>query len=416
MGVLTPLDGLSTVIDNSDVGSINSGGWIAGNSATGDIDPNTGGQIVHTVLWKENKPIDLGTLGGLESTAVYVNDRGEVVGFSTINTIPDPFSFLGGSIHPFIWKNGVIRDLGTLASGTDALPGPSCNEPTDKVTGGSFINSTPNPETGVPTVHPFLWENGKMTDLGTLGGTLTAFLLDSAQCVNNRGQVAGVSTLPGDQIIHPFLWDHGVLTDLGTLGGDFTITTWLNEMGEVVGGTTTAGEAAFHATQWRDGAVTDLGTLDGDCGSLAHSVNSTGQIVGESDSCDGVTIRAVLWDKGKIFDLNTLIPSNSNLQLGIAENINDRGEIAGWGGRPAGCEDVFGCGHAFLLIPVCTDGTEGCADAPLDPAVVAQSRAASGPASKTMTAEDLATFKESVTKMSARMANRNRRFQFLSPR
>jgi probable HAF family extracellular repeat protein len=368
-GVLTPLDGLSTVINNSDVASINSRGWIAGNSATGDIDPITGGQIVHGVLWKKNKPIDLGTLGGLESTAAYVNDGGEVVGFSTINTIPDPFSFLGGSIHPFIWKNGVMRDLGTLGSGTDALPGPSCtNERSHQVTGGSFIDSTPNP-TGVPTVHPFLWENGKMTDLGTLGGTLTAFLLDAAQCVNNRGQVAGVSTLPGDQIIHPFLWDHGVLTDLGTLGGDFTITTWLNDAGEVVGGTTTAGEATFHATLWRDGAVTDLGTLEGDCGSLAHSINSTGQIVGESDSCDGITIRAVLWDKAEIVDLNTLIPPNSSLQLGIAANVNDRGEIAGWGGRPAGCEDVFACGHAFLLIPCgenhgdseCEDEGEGTA-------------------------------------------------------
>jgi hypothetical protein len=56
-----------TVIDNSDVGSINSRGWIAGNSATGDIDPNTGGQMIRGVLWKENKAIDLGTLGGLES-------------------------------------------------------------------------------------------------------------------------------------------------------------------------------------------------------------------------------------------------------------------------------------------------------------------------------------------------------------
>jgi hypothetical protein len=98
-GVLTPLDGLSAVIDNSDVASINSRGWIAGNSATGDIDPITGGQMVHAVLWKEDKPVDLGSLGGLESTAVYVNDGGEVVGFSTINTIPDPFSFLGGSIR-----------------------------------------------------------------------------------------------------------------------------------------------------------------------------------------------------------------------------------------------------------------------------------------------------------------------------
>jgi probable HAF family extracellular repeat protein len=186
-----------------------------------------------------------------------------------------------------------------------------------------------------------------MTDLGTLGGTLVGF--DAAQCVNNRGQVAGVSTLSGDQIVHPFLWDHGVLTDLGTLGGDFTITTWLNDAGEVVGGTTTAGEAEFHATLWRDGAITDLGTLDGDCFSLAHAVNSSGQIVGESGSCF-IALRAFLWDEGRIVDLNTLIPANSSLQLAVGANINDRGEIAGTG-TPPGCADYLECGHAFLLIP-----------------------------------------------------------------
>ena len=357
--VLIPFDGLSTTIDNSDVGSINSRGWIAGNSATGDIDPITGGQIVHAVLWKENKAIDLGTLGsGLESSAAYVNDGGEVVGVSTINTIPDPFSFLGGSIHPFIWKDGVMRDLGTLGTGTDAFTGSSCaNKSSGQVTGFSFIDSTPNPGTGVPTEHAFLWDNGKMTDLGTLGGTLVA--MDAAQCVNNRGQVAGVSTLTGDPgcpdacQVHPFFWDHGVLTDLGTLGGDFTITTWLNDAGEVVGGTTTAGEAEFHAALWRDGSITDLGTLDGDCFSLAHAVNSSGQIVGESGSCF-IALRAFLWDEGRIVDLNTLIPANSSLQLVVAANINDKGEIAGTG-TPPGCADYLECGHAFLLIPCAVD-------------------------------------------------------------
>src|SRR5262249_15193353 len=43
-----------------------------------------------------------------------VNNSGVVVGFSTINTSPDPFSFLGAPTHAFIWQNGVMRDLGTL--------------------------------------------------------------------------------------------------------------------------------------------------------------------------------------------------------------------------------------------------------------------------------------------------------------
>jgi probable HAF family extracellular repeat protein len=403
-GVLTALDGLSKAVNNSDVASINARGWISGNSAMGDIDPLTGGQIVHGVLWKDDEITDLGTLGGLWSSGTYVTDGGAVVGISTINTIADPFSFLGGSIHPFIWKNGVMQDLGTLG-GPDALPGPSCaSESSQRVTGFSFIDSTPNPDTGVPTAHPFLWENGKMTDLGTLGGTIVQ--LDVAQCVNNRGQVAGVSTLPGDQIIHPFFWDHGVLTDLGTLGGDFTITSWLNDAGDVVGGTTTTGEALFRATLWRHGAITDLGALDDDCISFAHAINSKGQIVGESDSsCDFTTgLKAVLWDKEAMVDLNTLIPEGSSLHLIVGVNINDRGEIAGQ--ALAGCSDVNACAHDFLLIPVCNDDNEGCKDAPLDPALIAKSQSRAGVSQKRMTAEELATFKERI----ARMAGRSRAF------
>jgi len=110
----------------------------------------------------------------------------------------------------------------------------------------------------------------------------------------------------------------------------------------------------------------------------------------------------------RLIDLNSLIPPDSPLELVAANDINDRQEIAGEG-VPQGVEpsNVFTQGHAFLLIPVCADGTEGCANAPLDPVVVAQSRVASGTALKTMTTEELATFKEKM----ARMAGRNRGFR-----
>ena len=102
-----------------------------------------------------------------------------------------------------------------------------------------------------------------------------------------------------------------------------------------------------------------------------------------------------------------MIPPGSSLQLACASDINDRGEIVG-NGVPPGVRtgNVTTQGHGFLPIPVCADGTERCADAPLDPATVAQSRAASGAVPKTMTAEELATLKERI----ARMAGRNRDF------
>src|SRR5215471_13723418 len=65
--------------------------------------------------------------------------------------------------------------------------------------------------------------------------------------LNNRGQVVGYLNLAGDTTAHPFLWDRGVLTDLGTLGGTFGFSNWVNETGEAVGAATTQGDEAFHA-------------------------------------------------------------------------------------------------------------------------------------------------------------------------
>ena len=58
--------------------------------------------------------------------------------------------------------------------------------------------------------HAFLWENGVMTDLGTLGGANSA-----ATGINPAGQIVGGSEmgerLPSGEIpSHPFLWDKGV--------------------------------------------------------------------------------------------------------------------------------------------------------------------------------------------------------------
>ena len=58
------------------------------------------------------QPIDLGTLGGSNSYAQALNDRGQVVGFS--NLAGDPWSY-----HAFSWTSGDgMIDLGTLGGGS----------------------------------------------------------------------------------------------------------------------------------------------------------------------------------------------------------------------------------------------------------------------------------------------------------
>ena len=79
--------------EDSDIGGINSSGWVVGSSTTGEIDPFTNAPVGHATLWKGTQPMDLGTLGGYNSNAVHVDDGGQIVGFSTTGTA-DPLSFL----------------------------------------------------------------------------------------------------------------------------------------------------------------------------------------------------------------------------------------------------------------------------------------------------------------------------------
>jgi probable HAF family extracellular repeat protein len=94
---------------------------------------------------------------------------------------------------------------------------------------------------------PFVWQDGVMTDLGTLGGTFSG-----AAGINDRGQIAGSSTLsnvPGSAQ-HAFLWQDGVMVDLGTLGGgDLSSGFQINNQGHVVGQARDAMSQRF-ATLW----------------------------------------------------------------------------------------------------------------------------------------------------------------------
>jgi probable HAF family extracellular repeat protein len=204
------------------------------------------------------------------------------------------------------------------------------------------------------------------------------------------------------------LWDRGKLTDLttDTIGGNPITANALSDAGEIVGAAAFS-DRPYSAYLWRKGVARDLGAVDDDCFSEAFAINSRDQIVGLSIPCAVNFLRGFLWENGAMVDLNAVASPNS-LHLIDVFSINDRGEIGGVG-VPPGCSEFTddACGHAFLLIPVCADGTEGCADAPLDPALVAQSRVASGAAPKTMTAEELAAFKKRI----ARMSSRNRLLQ-----
>src|SRR5262249_12592906 len=153
-------------------------------------------------------------------------------------------------------------------------------------------SSVPNPDTGIPTADLFLWTDGSMTDLGTLGGTSA-----TALGINNRGQVYGFSNLAGDQAADPFLWDGEKLIDLytQTIGGNFWSADAINDAGKVVGAAdfSATGGLRYTAAVWKNGKAIDLGTPIGDCCSEAFAINSEGQAVGVSVSNEGEQ-RAIL--------------------------------------------------------------------------------------------------------------------------
>jgi probable HAF family extracellular repeat protein len=340
-------------------------GQIAGVSQNGAIDPLIGLPEVRGVLWQKGQLIDLGTLGGNESFAVALNKRGQVVG-AAANTIPDPFSLIGWATQTraFLWQNRIMQDLGTLG-GPDAFA-VVVNE-RRLVAGFSYTSYIPGPS-GIPQIDPFLWENGRMTDLGTLGGP-TGF----ANSLNKQGQVVGQMDLAGTPLgtlfgsqFHPFLWDRGTLTDLGTYNPalGFGIANWINDAGEIVGWADNV--INDFPSLWENSVINNLGTVAGDGCAYAININSKSQVVGQSGICNGASVHAFLWEGGgPIIDLNTVVPSGSGVRLTNAFFINERGEIAAQGFLPNGDQ------RAFLLIP-CREGDEGCEDNAGNPAVATQ--------------------------------------------
>src|SRR5262249_6947509 len=103
---------------------------------------------------------------------------------------------------------------------------------------------------------------------------------------NNLGQVVGYSYTATGQY-HAFLWQNGIMTDLGTLpGGSYSSAQGINNQGQVAGYSQNA-NGQFHAFLWQNGHFTDLKTLFGGTTSYAYGIDDSGRVVGYADTPTG---------------------------------------------------------------------------------------------------------------------------------
>ena len=360
--------------------AISDSGLIVGEAENNDTDPLTQAPVSLAVLWRGGKIFNLGTLGGNQSGATGVNDWGVVVGGALTTTSENsPFRspytdifFLGNGTtsHAFWSFAGHMQDLGTLG-GPDSMA--FFVNDFAQIGGASDVDFNANPNQvenpGGPTVHPFLWQFGKMRDLmadappNLFGGSYGI-----VSSLNIRGQVIGVMNMAGDQTWHSFLWQNGKIKDIGTLGGSFTTAHWLNDSGFIVGRSSVTevcsetecqqgGQNQFsHPFIWKDGAMTDLGLPVGTQCATAKHINEMGEVVGQSflgvnsiglDFCSATATGAFVWANGSIADLQSLLPADTAIALDDAFNINDRGEILATGFLPNGG------GHRVVLLVPC---------------------------------------------------------------
>ena len=320
---------------------------------------------------------DLGSLGGTESFAYAINFFGQTVGSS--RTAGD------AATHSFLYRHGNMTDLAPLNSGDFQTVGPTSINDIGQVASGVVSNGVYVPAITDSTT-------GSLHLIGTLGGATSFGLNGVAASVNLLGHAAGYSYINSDTR-HAFLYRNGTMKDLGSFGGDsfaFAVNDFdvvvgsaidaaaggaerafryangvmtpigpatesnardVNFLGQVVGEYFSPDQSAFRGFLYSNGKFTDFGTGPD---TTAFAINNLGLIVGSylkpfESTCDDMPCidfkqHAFLLENKNVVDLNDLVPSNTGLELQWAFDVNDLGQIVGYGQ----VNDKF---RAYLLTP-----------------------------------------------------------------
>jgi len=281
-----------------------------------DHDEVAGGTTYGGAIWQNGQTVfRMGAPGGDTSgAATAANSQGQVVGYSSA----------GNVYSAVLWQNGVVSQISGLGANNQVY---DINDQGIVVGAGEDSN-------GLKVAIEII--NGKVSQLGVLpGGYLSiSNLADSeALSINALGQVVGLS-LTASGVQHAVLWQNGGITDLGSItGGGSSLAYKINDKGVIVGYAVDA-NGIDQAVVWQNGAMTVLPDHQSNGHSIAYGINNAGIIVGRSDvytRSGGWQQDAVLWQNGVLIDLNSLLPENSGWVLNVAYSINNNGEIAGIG-------------------------------------------------------------------------------------
>src|SRR3989442_162005 len=184
-----------------------------------------------------------------------------------------------------------------------------------------------------------------MTDLGPSG----------AYAINNAGKIVGVSGP------HASLWNNGAMTDLGTLGGLSSAAYGINEAG-VIGGGSDSGSGS-RAFLWDNGTVTDLGTLVSDIGSWSYGVSNVGQAVGVSYAPYGAStsFHAVIWTipRPEVHDVAVSSASASATAADVGVSMTITATVVNRGTQPESFDVSAYAGSVLVGTKAVTDLASG---------------------------------------------------------
>src|SRR3984957_19962881 len=361
--------GLNHSTDNfSMVMGLNNEGWAE--NMDGFVNPpikSTSTTIAsgRAVINAHGRNIDLGTLGGRNSWTNYggINDLGEAVGLAE-TSVPDPdgedMCAFGTKLtcRPFLWRDGHMMALPTLGGNNGQASAINNRGLIVGISETTVQDSGCSPSKPGKIISPVFWERGEVRPLPTVAHDPDGFV----QGLNDRGQAVGSSGTCTSIATHAVLWENDTAFQLPDLGRDGNDAYAINDHGQVVGYVSSADGTTIVASLWQNGArsaVTSLGILPGDGAAFATGINNRRQVVGSTFNSGGWS-RGFIWQDNVMTDLNTFIPRDSNLFIIAASNINERGQISGMATVLTGPDT--GKIHAILLTPASEEIGEAVAD------------------------------------------------------